>query len=64
MEVRRVEVRLAGDCGCVKGLGVTGGDLIDAGVKAGPEIGGRLNRMLAEVLRCPEHNTKEYLLRF
>lgn len=58
------EIRRAGDCISLKELAVTGRDLIDAGVKPGPEIGERLNRMLEEVLRCPEHNTKEYLLRF
>lgn len=58
------QIREAGDCISLKTLAVTGKDLIAAGVKPGKEMGEMLERMLEEVLRNPEHNTKEYLLRF
>ncbi len=58
------EIRRAGDCVSLKDLAVTGNDLIAAGMKPGREIGLRLEEMLEDVLRHPEHNTKEYLLRF
>lgn len=58
------EIRRDGDCISLKTLAVTGRDLIAAGEKPGPQIGERLARMLDEVLKNPEHNTKEYLLRF
>ena len=58
------EIRRAGDCVSLKDLAVTGNDLIAAGMKPGREIGLKLEEMLEDVLRHPEHNTKEYLLRF
>ncbi len=58
------EIRRDGDCISLKTLAVTGNDLIAAGMKPGREIGLRLGEMFEEVLRHPEHNTKEYLLRF
>ena len=58
------EIRQSGDCISLKMLAVTGADLIAAGVKPGRELGEMLNHMLEDVLQYPEHNTKEYLLRF
>ena len=50
---------------CVKisELAVSGKDLIKSGVKPGPQIGALLECMLQEVLRYPEHNNAEYLLK-
>lgn len=58
------EIRRDGDCISLKMLAVTGKDLIAAGVEPGKQIGELLEKMLDDVLRHPEHNTKEYLLRF
>ncbi len=58
------EIREAGDCISLKTLAVTGRDLIAAGMEPGRQIGERLEELLDDVLRNPEHNTKEYLLRF
>ncbi len=43
-------------------LRVSGKDLIAAGMRPGPEVGKTLEAMLVDVIECPEHNTKEYLL--
>ncbi|MBF1027779.1 MAG: polynucleotide adenylyltransferase, partial [Lachnospiraceae bacterium] len=43
-------------------LRVSGKDLIAAGMRPGPEVGKTLEAMLKDVIECPEHNTKEYLL--
>jgi len=43
-------------------LAVKGDDLIEAGVRPGPDIGEALQRLLAEVLEDPGRNTKAYLL--
>jgi hypothetical protein len=56
------EILGAGDCLSLKDLAVTGKDLIDAGVKPGPELGEILSGMLEQVLEDPSKNTKEYLL--
>jgi tRNA nucleotidyltransferase (CCA-adding enzyme) len=63
-EIKRVyeKVKENGDCLSLKGLAVTGHDLIAAGIPAGKRIGKVLKAMLEEVLEHPEHNTKEYLL--
>ena len=45
-----------------KTLAVKGKDLIDAGVKPGPQMGEILNQMLERVLDDPDLNTKEALL--
>ncbi|MCD8149914.1 MAG: HD domain-containing protein [Clostridiales bacterium] len=50
------------ECLSLKDLAVTGSDLIEAGLKPGPEIGRVLNLMLQEVLDEPELNRKEILL--
>jgi tRNA nucleotidyltransferase (CCA-adding enzyme) len=46
----------------LKDLAVKGDDLIAAGVRAGPDVGEVLQRLLGEVLDDPAKNTKEYLL--
>jgi len=46
----------------VKDLAVRGDDLIAAGVRAGPDVGETLARLLEEVLDDPSRNTREYLL--
>lgn len=51
-----------GQCVSLKTLAVTGGDLIKAGMKPGPEIGEILNKMLMEVIDDPSKNNKEYLM--
>lgn len=53
-----------GDCVNLKELAVTGGDLIAAGIKPGPELGEILGKLLDEVLRDPAANTKEHLLEY
>lgn len=50
------------ECVSLKDLAVTGRDLIDAGMQAGPALGDVLDKMLKDVIEEPEHNTKEYLL--
>ncbi|MBO5282594.1 MAG: HD domain-containing protein [Lachnospiraceae bacterium] len=49
-------------CVSLKSLAVTGRDLIDAGMKPGPELGEMLQQMLAHVLEVPGDNTREKLL--
>ncbi len=51
-----------GDCISLKQLKVTGKDLMEAGIPAGPKIGEILDSLLDEVLEDPKLNTKEYLL--
>ena len=46
----------------LKDLAVKGDDLIAAGVRAGPDVGEALARLLDEVLEDPSRNTKDYLL--
>ena len=41
---------------------MNGDDLIAAGVRAGPDVGDALARLLEEVLEDPARNTREYLL--
>lgn len=47
-----------------KELQINGNDLLTLGVPPGPEIKSVLDRCYAEVLKHPEHNEKEFLLRF
>lgn len=56
------EIRRSGDPVTLKELAVTGRDLVEAGMKPGPELGRTLSRLLDLVLERPEHNTREYLL--
>lgn len=50
-------------CVSIKDLAVKGADLIELGIKPGPEIGAILNKMLEEVIENPQNNTKENLLK-
>lgn len=52
----------AGNCLSVKDLAVNGNDLLELGLKRGPEIGEVLNSLLELVLDEPEKNNKEFLL--
>ena len=50
------------ECLSLKDLAVTGRDLIELGMKPGPELGRVLEELLALVIDHPEYNTKELLL--
>lgn len=50
------------DCLCIRDLAVGGKDLMEKGVRPGQQMGQILQDMLEEVLRNPEHNTREWLL--
>lgn len=56
------EIKKNKECVSLKELAVTGRDLIQAGIKEGPEVGSELKKLLALVIEEPERNTKEYLL--
>ena len=56
------EIVKKGECVSMKGLAVTGSDLIAAGMKPGKEMGNVLHRLLDAVLENPELNEKEKLL--
>jgi tRNA nucleotidyltransferase (CCA-adding enzyme) len=55
-------IRAAKDPLTLQDLAVNGSDLIEAGVRSGPDVGEALQRLLAEVLDDPARNTREYLL--
>ena len=52
-----------GDCLSLKELAVKGQDLIAAGVKPGKEMGTMLHELLEHVLKVPQDNEKETLLK-
>lgn len=56
-------IRERQECLSLKGLAVTGSDLIALGVPAGRELGALLNELLDLVLEEPARNTREELLR-
>lgn len=56
-------IKQRGDCCTMAQLAINGSDLKAAGVENGKTIGDCLKSCLDEVLRYPEHNNKEYLLR-
>jgi tRNA nucleotidyltransferase (CCA-adding enzyme) len=56
------KIRAANPPLTLKDLAVKGDDLIAAGVRAGPDVGDALARLLEEVLEDPARNTREYLL--
>ena len=62
VEEMKNTIRAAGHCLYLKELAVTGKDLIEAGIQPGKTIGLVLESLLADVLVCPEHNTKDYLM--
>lgn len=51
-----------GQCVSIKGLAVTGKDLMNAGLPKGPVIGDILEMLLGKVLENPEYNNKEFLM--
>jgi tRNA nucleotidyltransferase (CCA-adding enzyme) len=55
-------IRSAKDPLSLKDLAVTGDDLLAAGVRPGPDVGATLERLFADVLEDPSHNTPAYLL--
>ena len=55
-------IRAAKDPLTLKDLAVSGDDLLAAGVRAGPEVGETLHRLLDEVLEDPKRNTRDHLL--
>lgn len=57
------QIRNARDCIRRRDLRVTGTDLIEAGMKPGPELGMVLDRLFEAVLEKPERNEREWLLR-
>ena len=64
-EIRKLwnEILEAGDCVSLKALAVGGKDLMEAGIERGPVLGETLNRLLEAVLKKPELNTRETLLK-
>ena len=56
------EIMEKGECVSMKGLAITGSDLIAAGMKPGKEMGSVLHELLDAVLENPELNKKEALL--
>lgn len=51
-----------GDCVRLKDLAVTGRDLMELGIPAGPKLGALLKELLALVIEEPSRNTREVLL--
>ncbi len=51
-------------CVSLKQLAITGKDVMNLGIKAGPQIGELLNEALNEVIEDPEKNEKQYLLTY
>lgn len=49
-------------CFTLKQLAVTGHDLMDAGIPAGPELGNILNHLLEAVIEDPQKNERERLI--
>lgn len=56
------KIRLHNDPLSIKELAIRGDDLIEAGVRKGPDVGETLVRLLDEVLEDPARNTRAYLL--
>ncbi|MCH5251525.1 MAG: CCA tRNA nucleotidyltransferase [Lachnospiraceae bacterium] len=57
------EIMAAGEAVTIKDLAVGGKQIIELGVKPGPEIGRVLKELLEAVLEAPEKNTEEFLLK-
>ena len=53
-----------GDCVTLSGLAISGRDLLELGIPAGPRVGELLNLALEEVLEDPLKNERSYLLDF
>lgn len=63
-EVERIYQKILEDQDCftLKQLAVTGRDLIEAGIPAGPGLGAVLDHLLEAVIEAPEKNDKNWLL--
>ncbi|WP_347561900.1 CCA tRNA nucleotidyltransferase [Clostridium sp. E02] len=57
------EIIRSGDCIRLKDMAVSGRDLIAAGIKPGPRMGEVLQVLFDEVLKNPDNNNREYLLK-
>ena len=57
-----LKIKEEGQCISLKGLAISGKDLIELGIKPGPDMGKALSEALEEVLVEPEKNNKEYLI--
>ncbi len=57
------EIVQKGDCVSLKGLAISGRDLLDIGYLPGKEIGDELQKLLDLVIEHPEMNEKETLLK-
>ena len=57
------EIQKAGEAVTVKDLAISGKDLLDMGVKQGPEIGECLSWLLDKVLDEPAWNEKKTLIK-
>lgn len=53
-----------GDCLTVGQLALSGNDLMEMGFAQGKPLGDALRALLEEVLLCPAHNSREWLLSF
>lgn len=64
-EVQRLYEKILEEQNCftLKQLAVTGKDLMEIGIPAGPGLGEMLSRLLELVIEEPERNEKEWLLR-
>lgn len=51
-------------CISLKTLQISGNDLIGMGMEPGQAVGGMLKTLFSDVLESPEHNTKEYLMKY
>lgn len=56
------KIKDEGQCISLKDLAISGKDLMESGIKAGPIMGEILKQALVEVLDDPTKNTKEYLM--
>lgn len=56
------KIKSEGQCVSLRDLAISGKDLLELGIKAGPQMGEVLNACLQEVLDDPQKNTKEYLI--
>lgn len=65
-EIRNIYNRILeeNDCLSIRDLAVSGRDLIEAGMSAGPQVGAALEEALNLVLENPAYNTKKYLLNY
>ena len=63
-QVERIwrDIQMVGDCLSLKELKISGKDLIQDGMKPGPQVGEILDELLRQVLENPLKNERESLL--